>query len=65
MNEVIVKTKNGIGFWGLLQLVLITLKLCNVIDWSWWVVFFPLWVSLGISILIIIVMLIFWQLLKR
>ena len=26
----------GIGFWGLLQIVFITLKLLNVIEWSWW-----------------------------
>jgi len=31
----------GIGFWGLLQIVLITLKLCNVIQWSWWWVLSP------------------------
>lgn len=35
-------TQRGIGFVGALQLVFITLKLCNVIDWVWWVVLLPL-----------------------
>ncbi len=26
----------GVGFFGLLSLVFITLKLCGTIDWSWW-----------------------------
>lgn len=34
---------NGIGFLGLLAIVFITLKLCNVINWSWWWVTSPLW----------------------
>lgn len=33
----------GVGFGGLLALVFITLKLCSVIDWSWWWVLCPLW----------------------
>jgi hypothetical protein len=34
----------GIGFRGLLAIVFIVLKLCNVIAWSWWWVLCPLWV---------------------
>jgi hypothetical protein len=41
----------SIGFIGTLQLIFITLKLCNVIDWSWWWVLFPL---LGATILFIL-----------
>lgn len=33
----------GIGFLGLLCLLFITLKLCHVIDWSWWWVLSPFW----------------------
>ena len=44
----------GIGFTGLLQVAFIVLKLCKVIDWSWWWVFAPTWISLILSILIII-----------
>ena len=33
----------GIGFFGLLAIVFITLKLTGVIAWSWWWVLAPLW----------------------
>ena len=32
-----------IGCFGLLGIVFIILKLCNVIAWPWWVVTLPLW----------------------
>ncbi len=43
----------GIGFTGLLTIVFITLKLCNVIAWSWWWVLSPIWISLGLGLGII------------
>ena len=48
----------GGGFTGLLTIVFITLKLLGRIDWSWWWVLSPIWISviIGIIILIIIVM---------
>jgi len=33
----------GIGFFGLLTVVFITLKLTNYIAWAWWWVLSPLW----------------------
>lgn len=33
----------GIGTLGLLGVVFVTLKLCHVIDWSWWWVTAPFW----------------------
>ena len=33
----------GIGFWGGMFLVFLTLKLIGAIDWSWWIVTSPLW----------------------
>jgi hypothetical protein len=43
-----VKANNtgGIGFFGLLTLIFITLKLTNYIDWSWWWVLAPLWIPI-------------------
>lgn len=38
-------SSSGIGFFGLLGIVFITLKLTGVIDWSWWWVTAPLWVG--------------------
>jgi hypothetical protein len=37
--------RGGIGFVGLLTIVFITLKLCGVINWSWWWVLSPLWIT--------------------
>lgn len=38
----------GIGVLGLLGVVFVTLKLCGVIDWSWWWVTAPFWGVLAI-----------------
>jgi hypothetical protein len=35
----------GIGFVGLLTVAFVVLKLCHVIDWSWWWVLAPIWIS--------------------
>lgn len=45
----------GIGFVSLLQIVFITLKLCKVIDWSWWWVMSPFLISFSILMLILAV----------
>ena len=47
----------GIGFIGVLTIVFIILKLCNVIAWSWWWVLSPLWISGGISLIAILILL--------
>lgn len=41
-------SSNGIGFGGLLTLIFITLKLTHIIDWSWWWVLSPIWISFAI-----------------
>lgn len=46
-------TYSGIGFTGLLQIAFIVLKLCNVINWSWWWVLLPTIIPVGLSIMII------------
>lgn len=50
-----VNVNGGIGFWGLLQLALIVLKLIDVINWSWWVVLIPLWIEVVTFILAVII----------
>ena len=45
----------GITFLGLLQVALIVLKLCNVIDWTWALVLAPLWIELGIVAIFILI----------
>ena len=39
------------GILDVVQIVLIVLKFCGLITWSWWAVFFPLWISLGIVVI--------------
>lgn len=47
-----------IGFTGLSQTALIVLKLAKIINWSWFWVLAPLWISVGLTILLIIFFLI-------
>lgn len=49
-------TSGGIGLSGLLTVAFVVLKLCHVIDWSWWWVLSPLWISWIVAIILIIVM---------
>jgi hypothetical protein len=44
-----------VGFLGLLQIVFITLKVLNIISWSWWIVFTPIWFELAIIIIVLII----------
>jgi len=49
----------GIGFFGLLTIVFITLKLTNYIDWSWWWVLSPLWIPFVVIVLVIVLLAMF------
>lgn len=54
-------SSRGVGFTGALTLLFIGLKLCKVIDWSWWWVISPLWIGLAVVLIILlIVFLIAW-----
>ncbi len=60
------KMGGGIGFFGLLALIFITLKLTHVIDWSWWIILLPLWGPFVLSILFaLFVFLIFRRIFKK
>jgi hypothetical protein len=48
------KSSGGIGFMGLLTIVFITLKLIGKIDWSWWWVLSPIWITCSITALIVL-----------
>lgn len=43
----------GIGFGTALLLIFVTLKLCHVINWSWWWVLSPLWIGVVLWALIL------------
>ena len=49
------ENKGGIGFLGALTLIFITLKLCNVIAWSWVWVLSPIWITLAIAVVIVVI----------
>ncbi len=48
-------SSSGISFTGLLTIVFIILKLTNNIDWSWWWVLSPLWITVVLALLIVII----------
>ena len=51
-------TGSGMGLLDVILVVNIILKLVGVINWSWWVVLWPLWVVIAI----IIIIKVFWGL---
>ena len=46
-------SSGGTGFVGLLTILFIALKLTNNIDWSWWWVLSPLWITAAIALVVI------------
>lgn len=55
MSNTSSSSSGGIGFFGLLTVVFITLKLCKVIDWSWWWVLSPVWGCFCFALLVFLV----------
>lgn len=45
----------GIGLGTILFVVFLVLKLCGVIDWSWWWVTAPIWIPVAFCLLIIFI----------
>ena len=48
-------SSSGIGILGVLQIVFLVLKLTGLITWSWTVVLIPLWISLVMLVIFLIV----------
>lgn len=51
-NETSGGTSGGIGFFGLLGIVFITLKLLGIIAWPWKWVLAPLWIPAVVAVVI-------------
>ena len=51
-------SSGGTGFFGLLGILFIALKLTGYIDWSWWLVTAPLWGGLVVIFAVLLVALI-------
>ena len=45
---------SGISVCSLLGVAFVILKLCHVIDWSWWFVTMPFWLPFGIFVLFVV-----------
>ena len=48
------ESNNGLSLSAVVFIVLLTLKLSDVIDWSWWLITLPLWWMLPMIFLVII-----------
>lgn len=64
-NNTVGASGAGIGFSGLLTIVFITLKLCKVINWSWVWVLSPIWISMIITIMIILIAFLVFKILNK
>lgn len=49
----------GIGFFGLLTIAFVVLKLTGFINWSWWLVLLPLYGPIIFGLLILAIFLLF------
>jgi hypothetical protein len=57
MKNKISGTKLALGLNGLIVIVLTILKLCKIINWSWWWILCPIWVSAGIVLVVFVIIL--------
>ena len=48
-------SSGGIGVVGLLGVAFVVLKLCGAIDWSWWWVTAPFWISGVLCVTVLVV----------
>lgn len=48
------ESNNGLPIGAIVFIVLLTLKLSGVIDWSWWLITLPLWWWIPLILLIVI-----------
>lgn len=56
--------KFEIGFSWTLTLIFIVLKLTNVIAWSWWWVLSPIWITGGIGVAAVLIMLLLYAVVR-
>lgn len=64
MSENNVK-RNGVNWAMVLTVLFIILKLTDRIDWTWWWVLCPLWISASLTIVILIIIAIIAAILDR
>ena len=47
--------RGGMNFCDVLLIIFIVLKLCKVINWSWWWVLSPFWIPLGLAVILLLI----------
>ena len=52
--------ERGLGFFGALTILFIGLKLTGHIDWEWWWVLSPLWISAAIGLITMFILWLWW-----
>lgn len=50
------QSNKGLNFMELLVIVFIACKLLGVITWSWWIVFIPLYIDIGLPIFVLFIL---------
>jgi hypothetical protein len=55
-------SSGGIGFFGLLTILFVAMKIMGYINWSWWWVFSPMLIGAGLWIffLVLLFSVVFW-----
>lgn len=59
MSKQVTASTPSIGFGGALTILFIALKLTHVIDWSWVWVLSPIWITIGLVVLVILAVILF------
>ncbi len=54
-------SSRSIGFTTLLVIAFIVLKLCKVIDWSWWWVLSPIWIPVALLLVVYALIILFFK----
>ena len=47
--------KVSMGMTIAIQIILITIKLCGVVNWSWWIIFIPAELTIGLTLMVFII----------
>lgn len=55
MSKTSSSSSSGIGVIGLLGVAFVVLKLCKVINWSWWWVTAPFWMGFALALVILLI----------
>ena len=65
MADKSVSVGGGSSLATLLTVAFVVLKLTGAIDWSWWWVLSPLWISIGLAVFILIIVLLILAFVER